>query len=261
MVRNVIAARPIKTREIVAFRRTEFEQRVERARALMTEQKLDGLMVTSEANMEYLSGFTTQFAWNSPTRPWYFLLPRIGQAVAVIPEIGDSNWLGTSWCKSIVTWQSPTPENEGLDLLAGEIGRTKRKFGRFGVELGAESRLGMPVADLLRLREAIRPFEIADCIPILRDLRFIKSVAEIARIRHICQIANDAFDHLPRTRSRGRQRKRDLPQVCCRPFITRRGQGALHVHRYGTRRICEHHHGTDRPAIGQGGYSPTRYRS
>jgi Xaa-Pro aminopeptidase len=81
----------LSKREIPKFNHREFEQRVTRARRLMTGERLDGLLVTSEANMEYLSGFTTQFAWNTPTRPWYFLLPRSGKAVGVIPEIGITN--------------------------------------------------------------------------------------------------------------------------------------------------------------------------
>ena len=66
-----------KHREVPGFGAAEFAARVERARALMTEEKLDGIMVTSEPNLEYLSGFMTQFAWASPTRPWYFVLPRV----------------------------------------------------------------------------------------------------------------------------------------------------------------------------------------
>src|SRR3981189_1137329 len=80
---------------------------------------------------------------NSPgpaPRPWYFVLPRVGNAVAIIPEIGETNWRATSWCKSLLTWPSPVPENEGLDLLAGAIKRIKRRYGRFGVELGQETR-------------------------------------------------------------------------------------------------------------------------
>jgi Xaa-Pro aminopeptidase len=210
--RTASAART-RHREAAEFTPAEFAGRVERARRLMTEQRLDGLMVTSEANLEYLSGFTTQFAWNSPTRPWYFVLPREGEAAAVIPEIGAGNWRATSWCRDIATWPSPTPENEGLDLLAGRIARIPRRFGRFGVELGAESRLGMPVADLLRLRELIQPVETADCIPVLRALRFVKSPAEIARIRHICRIASDAFDRLPRLARIG-----DSEKEICRKF-------------------------------------------
>jgi Xaa-Pro dipeptidase len=186
-----------KRREVPGFTAAEFEGRVERARALMTRERLDAMLVTSEANVEYLSGFTTQFAWNTPTRPWYLVLPRTGRATAVIPEIGLTNWRATSWVDDVLTWPSPRPENEGLDLLEGVLRRVRRRFGRVGVELGPESRLGMPVGDLLRLRHSLRPFAMADCVPVTRALRLVKSPAEVAHIRHICRIACDSFDALP----------------------------------------------------------------
>lgn len=194
---STFRSKTVFKRELPKFTRKEFEQRVERARRLMTREKLDGLLVTSEANVEYLSGFTTQFAWNTPTRPWYFVLPRSGKPAGVIPEIGITNWRATSWVDDILTWPSPRPENEGLDLLQSVISRLKRRYGRFGVELGPESRLGMPVADLLRLKRRIRPFDMVDGFGIIRELRMIKSPAEVSRIRRICRIVADAFDALP----------------------------------------------------------------
>ncbi|MCK6454403.1 MAG: aminopeptidase P family N-terminal domain-containing protein, partial [Alphaproteobacteria bacterium] len=120
---------PRRRREPAEFTAKEFENRVERARALMTREKLDGILLTSEMNLEYLSGFVTQFAWNTPTRPWYFVLPRVGEAVAVIPEIGVTNWEATSWCRKILSWPSPRPENEGLDLLSKAIKAVRPRFG------------------------------------------------------------------------------------------------------------------------------------
>ncbi len=196
--RETITMRPADHRpEPGRFTRREFERRVERACRLMTHESLDGLLVTSETNVEYLSGFTTQFAWNTPTRPWHFLLRRNGRAVAIIPEIGLSNWLATSWAKDVLTWPSPRPENEGLDLLTKAIAGTRRRFGRLGVELGAESRLGMPAGDFLRLRRMIGPVRMVDGSSLMRELRLVKSKAEVARIRHICQLASDTFDALP----------------------------------------------------------------
>ncbi len=184
-------------REVPRFKAAEFAERVERARKLMTAHKLDGLMVCSEPNLEYLSGFMSQFPWNSPSRPWYFVVPRVGEATAVIPELGETNWADSSWCKRVVSWPSPTPENEGLDLIAKVVAAIPRKFGRFGVELGQETRLGMAPGDLFRIRDAIRPFELADCVPVTRALRLIKSKAEHAHIRHAVRIACDTFDALP----------------------------------------------------------------
>jgi Xaa-Pro aminopeptidase len=192
--RETIAMRPADHRpEPGRFTRREFERRIERACRLMTRESLDGLLVTSEANVEYLSGFTTQFAWNTPTRPWYFLLRRNGRGVAII---GLSNWLATSWAQDVLTWPSPRPENEGLDLLTKAIAGIRRRFGRLGVELGAESRLGMPAGDFLRLRRMIRPVRMVDGAPLMRTLRLVKSTAEVARIRHIYQLASDTFDAL-----------------------------------------------------------------
>jgi Xaa-Pro aminopeptidase len=184
-------------REPGKFSRREYDRRVERACRLMTRDELDAVLVTSETNIEYLSGFITQFAWNTPTRPWYFVLRRNGSAAAVIPEIGLSNWRATSWADEVHTWPSPRPENEGLDLLQNVLETTRRRFGRIGVELGAESRLGMPVADFLRLQRMIRPLRTADASPLMRELRLVKSRAEIDCIRHICTLAADTFDALP----------------------------------------------------------------
>ena len=53
-------------REPGNFTKREFERRVERACELMSRERLDAVLVTSETNVEYLSGFTTQFAWEYP---------------------------------------------------------------------------------------------------------------------------------------------------------------------------------------------------
>jgi len=167
------------------------------ARKLMTGEKIDGLLVSSEVHLEYLSGFRSVFPWNSPSRPWYFFLPRVGDAVAAIPEFGATGWVQRSWCKTLETWPSPRPQDEGITLLTGRIKGMKRRCGRFGVELGPESRIGMPVGYLLRLRDAVRPIEMVDCVGVMRELRLIKSPAEVSRIRFLCQAACDAYDALP----------------------------------------------------------------
>jgi Xaa-Pro aminopeptidase len=85
------------------FDQREFGRRIERARRAMEEDQLDAIVVSSEANLEYRSGMVTQFAWVTPTRPFFFVVPRDGEPTAVIPEIGHTNWQDTSWCQNIIT--------------------------------------------------------------------------------------------------------------------------------------------------------------
>ncbi len=51
------------------FEHAEFETRLSRAQHLMAGAELDGLLVTSEQHVRYVTGFDSQF-WASPTRPW-----------------------------------------------------------------------------------------------------------------------------------------------------------------------------------------------
>jgi len=65
----------------------EYEARLERAQRLMQKEELAALLLTTEPEVRYFSGFLTQF-WRSPTRPWFLVVPRTGKPLAVIPEIG-----------------------------------------------------------------------------------------------------------------------------------------------------------------------------
>ena len=56
------------------FLLTEFEQRLARAQTMMRALKLDAVLLTTETNVRYFSGYFTQF-WQSPTRPWFLILP------------------------------------------------------------------------------------------------------------------------------------------------------------------------------------------
>jgi len=182
---------------VTPFPTSEFHERVERMREAMRFHELDAALLTSEANVEYLSGFWTLFAWNSLSRPWYFILPLDGEPIGVIPEFGETNWRNTSWVERLIVWPSPRPEDEGISLLAKIFRGLRHRFGRIGAELGAETRIGMPVNDFLRLRAEIQPLQMVDATPTFRQVRQIKSPAEVARVAAICRIAGEAFTTLP----------------------------------------------------------------
>ena len=69
------------------FPPAEYRERLAKAQAAMAEAGLSALLLTTEADLRYFSGFLTRF-WESPTRPWFLIVPAAGNPVAVIPAIG-----------------------------------------------------------------------------------------------------------------------------------------------------------------------------
>ena len=177
------------------FARMEFEQRCERARASMRAAELDVLLLTTEPQLRYFTGFLTQF-WQSPTRPWFLLLPLDAAPIAVIPTIGVEGMRAT-WIEDIRSWSSPAPEDDGVSLLSAALAELPRRFGRAGATLGIESTLRMPARDFERLRADLAEYEWTDCSELMLRLCSVKSPAEIAKIRYACQLVSDSFDALP----------------------------------------------------------------
>lgn len=177
------------------FDRREFEARLARAQAAMTGDELDALVVTTAPNVRYFTGFNTQF-WESPTRPWFIVVPREGSAIAVIPEIGAPG-MAETWVEDIRTWPAPRPDDDGLSLLEAALVALPRRFGRIGWEMGRESVVRMPIRDFDTLRGRVGNLVFADGSPTLWSLRRVKSPAEVARLHHVCQLASAAFEALP----------------------------------------------------------------
>ncbi|MCB9078285.1 MAG: aminopeptidase P family protein [Anaerolineaceae bacterium] len=184
--------RPLPPR---GFPVSEFEHRLSRAQRLMNEQGIAALLLTTEPEIRYFSGFLTQF-WQSPTRPWFMVVPFWGKPIAVIPEIGAATMAAT-WLDDIRTWPSPAPEDDGISLLAWTLLEVAGHTGRVGLPIGPETHLRMPLADFEMLRTKIAGIELVDATSIIQSLRLIKSEAEIAKIAAMCDIASDVFDDLP----------------------------------------------------------------
>ncbi len=161
----------------------------------MAEEGLDALFMTTEPEFRYFSGFHSQF-WESPTRPWYLVMPRKGRPVAVIPEIGAAG-LAETWVQDIRTWPAPQPEDDGVSLLIQTLGEVIGRTGRVGVPLGPETHIRMPAGDFRTVCAGLPGLEIADATALIRALRMVKSEAEIEKIRHACLLTSDAFAALP----------------------------------------------------------------
>lgn len=174
------------------FPETEFARRLTAAQQAMRAEKIDVLLLTSEENIRYFSGFLTQF-FQSPTRPWFLIVPKTGKPIAVIPTIGAVAMRQT-WVDDIRTWSSPHPDDDGVSLLISSLKECAGESGRIGLPMAAETVLRMPLLDYQNLRAGLTAVEFVDATRIVKSLRIVKSELEIEKIAYACTCVSNAFD-------------------------------------------------------------------
>ena len=169
------------------FLEAEFYQRTEKTQKLMYERGLDAILLCTEAEVRYYTGFRSLF-WQSPTRPWFVIIPKRGKPIAVIPEIGR-DLMERTWVDEIITWPSPHREDDGVSLLV----KVLKGSNKIGLLKGEEASLRMPLNDFETLNSKINGSFI-DCSDLVKEVRLVKSELEINIIRQVCSIASCAFD-------------------------------------------------------------------
>ena len=182
------------------FSNSEFEARLTAIQALMDKQGIGAILLTTEHDIFYFTGFLSQF-WQSPTRPWYVVIPPKGRPIAVIPEIG-ANAMNNGFMKDIRSWSSPHATDDGVgllnDTLLEVLASTAAKT--IGINKGRETHIRMPLEDFERLTDQLSSSDShmrwVDATDSIRAVRMIKSPAEIAKIRHVAGCVSDVFETL-----------------------------------------------------------------
>ena len=177
------------------FDTAEFAARCAQAQAAMAQADVGALLLTSEAEIRYFTGFMTQF-WQSPTRPWFAVLPSSGKPVAVIPSIG-APLMRHCYTDDIISWASPAADDDGITLVADAIRQRVTKGGSLGMLMGRETAVRMPLADLFALQQRLGAIHLRDMTADIQQIRMVKSPAEQTKLRHICGIVSDVFAHVP----------------------------------------------------------------
>jgi len=177
------------------FSDAEFAARTERAQIQMAAEGLDGLLLMTEPELYYFSGFQTLF-WQSPTRPWFLFIPASGKPIAVIPEIG-AELMRRGWLDDVRTWSAPQPEDDGISILTELMSPLASKGARLGLMKGHETLLRMPLGDWERLMAALPGIRVADATGLMQALRMVKTDAEIDKLAHICAIGSATFAATP----------------------------------------------------------------
>lgn len=179
------------------FAVAEYRARLAAAQARMDARGLGALLLTSEPEIRYFTGFLTRF-WESPSRSWFLVLPVAGAPIAVIPAIG-AVLMAQTWVRDIRTWPAPDPLDDGISLLAATL---REVGGPVGVPSGPETCLRMPLGSYAQVRAACA-LDFTHDHGIVAALRAVKSEAEIAKIAQACAIAGRAFERVPQIAREG----------------------------------------------------------
>ena len=179
----------------------EYEWRVGRARALMRTHGLDGLVVTDPVSYFYFTGQKMPARFTG--RPSAFVLPLDGEPVLIAwsgPEMFArvSNKPYPSWVEDRRIYPEVPYHREAVTDWGLVDALTDRGLdrGTIGIELGAETLLGLPHADFQAIRERLPGARFVESGPVVWGCRMIKSPWEIDCERKACEIGGRAYTRI-----------------------------------------------------------------
>ena len=176
----------------------EYETRAARARELMKDHGIDGLVVTDPTTFFYYSGQRAP-AWMKQ-RPNVFILPVDGEA-AIVTWSGPGmfarlydrpypSWVDDRHIYPEVPFNTDERVDWGIRAVLEDRGLAN---GTIGIELGRETWLGIPYNDFMRLREDLPNVRFVESGPVIWGCRMIKSEWEIEAQRKACAIGGAAW--------------------------------------------------------------------
>ncbi len=165
------------------FPKTEYMNRLEKVRGLMSKYNFDALLLTDQPNVTYFTGYPSIYSGDGCV-----ILP-LEEEPTLIPSVLElGNVEKTCWLKDIRYYQRESDPWAGPDLPKSSIPVIKKRLRELGVP---KPRIGMEPG-FEAMKQKLREFRIIDASFIYR-LRMIKSIAEIEVIRKVCKATCDAI--------------------------------------------------------------------
>jgi Xaa-Pro aminopeptidase len=189
---------------MLLFPVSEYRQRVDRARALMREAKLDALLVSAPNNLTYISGYRTNL-FDSNFRPFLCLLPVEGEPTLLLPTLEVGVGEEVSWIPDIRAWGPPPGSTvwgsnpaviaaDSLNAARIVIEEKKLTSARIGIEQGFGQRIGMSLEQFGQLKSYAPKAEWGDSTGLFWKLRSVKSDKEVEYLRRASEITDKGYE-------------------------------------------------------------------
>lgn len=171
--------RPLTDR-VVPITDAERAARIERARRLMAEHKLDALLLEPGTSMRYYMNVR----WGLSERPFCCVLPRTGAPVWITPGFEESRTRELTGDAEVRVWQE---DESPYAVIAGALADRGVRTGTVGVE----ERVRFFIAD--GVRQAAPSLRLVSATPVTAGCRMIKSPAEIALLQAATDVTTAAL--------------------------------------------------------------------
>ena len=180
------------------FPRSEYEDRVARAKVYMQEQKIDILVLWDPVNIRYFTGFQS-LHWSAMSiQPAVYLLPLEKDPIIVVPDFFAGVAEGYTYEGNI--WLLPKPHvTKVIRDLPVDIANAVKELGCGNGRVGLESgyRGGMciprPINDIDRLRSELDGATFVEACDLIWKCRMIKSASEVEALKKASQAVVRAY--------------------------------------------------------------------
>jgi Xaa-Pro dipeptidase len=189
---------------------TERQMRFERARELMTEQKLSAILMTGGTSLNYFTGLR----WGDSERMVCFVLPVKGNGFFVCPVFEEGRLherlvsVPGGETSRIYTWQ----EDQSPYAL---VQKGLADLGVLSGALGIEERTPFVFAN--EIAHACPNLKLVDATPVIAGCRMIKSEAELALMRLACAITLQVYEAVWKSAHPG-MTTHDFSDLCSRAY-------------------------------------------
>ncbi len=180
------------------FPRSEYRDRVRRAREHMAEARIDMLVLWHPENIRYFSGFHS-LHWSAMSiQPAVYLLPLERDPVIVVPDFFIGVAEGYTYLDDIRA--QPKPHiTKNIRQVPVEIAETVKDLGcargRIGLETGWLGGMGAPrpVSDIDRFRSELADATLVDACDLIWKCRVIKSASEVEALKEATRAIVSAY--------------------------------------------------------------------
>ncbi|MCC7347667.1 MAG: aminopeptidase P family protein [Variibacter sp.] len=165
---------------------------LQRLRDLMRRDGFDAVIARSGVNFTYLAGVAypgtlgRHLELADSPRPVYVVWPLDGEPTVIVNPLGDQLTRRDGAVCTVVGYNNNT--DRPLDVLCDVLRQAGAAGGRIGYE---ESYLSAP--QLAALGRALPAARFADCTRLFDEVRWIKTPAEVARIKRAADLLDEAF--------------------------------------------------------------------